>query len=75
MRISVDSNDPGFIRGHRRYKVYLNGEEQRYCITADEEKGEVIVHIKGPDGNFLIDGDEFKRAVLYGTVKIVEMAE
>jgi len=44
MRVSVKKNDPGYSNYSHRFKVFLNGEELKYCFTADEELGMVWVH-------------------------------
>lgn len=43
MRVSVNKNDPGYFIGAQRCEVYLDGEFVESCLTADEEKGEVVV--------------------------------
>ncbi len=43
MRVSVDKNDPGFIKDGYRYAIYLDGIYLSNCITADEEEGWALV--------------------------------
>ena len=44
MRISTDKDDPGFHPNPFGTKVWLDGEEVRECITADDELGMVVCH-------------------------------
>ncbi len=51
MRISLDPQDPAFNPAIGKWcKVWLNGEELKYCVTADEERGEVYVMARDEDG-------------------------
>jgi hypothetical protein len=48
MRLSMDKDDPGYDPGYDpargiHAKVLLDGVEVKNCLTADEEKGEVVV--------------------------------
>jgi hypothetical protein len=49
MRVSVDRGDPAFHEACRGTKVLLDGEPCPAAITADEERGEVVVRVSGPD--------------------------
>jgi hypothetical protein len=48
MRISLVKGDPGYehyanVRGAGRdARIYLDGNEQKFCLMADEERGEII---------------------------------
>ena len=51
MRVSADRNDPGY-REEMNFDVRLNGVTLRRgtVVTADEDKGEVLVICFGKDG-------------------------
>ena len=72
MRISVDRDDPGYRKVFIPiYDVFLNGNLiTGICVTADEEKGEVIVHIRDSKGFLLRKGNEIYKTRLKGDVKI-----
>ncbi|SHJ71257.1 hypothetical protein SAMN05444159_1292 [Bradyrhizobium lablabi] len=46
-RVSADRNDPGYenhknlMAGGYKIVVFLNGVEQKYCVSADPEEGSV----------------------------------
>lgn len=46
MRISTDEEDSGYKPDYWRYRVHLDGQELRRCITADTQRGEVLVYDK-----------------------------
>lgn len=71
MRISVDQDDPGYVRGIRA-KVFLNGVEVNSCFTADEELGQVIIPGRDKSGLLIVDKekDEILRIHLFGSVRI-----
>ncbi len=72
MRVSVDSNDPGYAnyRGGG-YRVTLDGKEISHVVTADEEAGEVIRCCTDDSGNLLPPlGDALQREKLRGVVVI-----
>lgn len=68
MRISIDQNDPGYIHfsNTNAVDVYLDGIKLNKCITADEEKGEVICYIE----ELPLGADEWPTEVLKGKVVI-----
>lgn len=43
MRISIIESDPGYVADGMFYRVELNGSALQGCVTADEERGEVLV--------------------------------
>lgn len=55
MRLSVDAEDPGYSPAARGATVFLDGVMVRDCVTADDERGEVIVFKHDADGKPLID--------------------
>lgn len=65
MRVSVDKDDSGYHWACRGTKVFLNGEPCQNAVTADEERGEVTVLVKGlgPVGHM-------RRDVLRGKVTL-----
>jgi hypothetical protein len=76
MRLSTHSSDPGYqawvaLNSKRnRVRVLVDDVEQSHCITVDEELGYALVHERGPDGRFVLDGEEIKAKELYGRVQI-----
>ena len=68
MRVSVDIDDPGFenfnpMKYH--YEVLLDGDPVNNCITADEEKGFVLVYLLNGNGkDFILSED--KQNILSG---------
>ena len=57
MRLSADRDDPGFVNGRiaSRAKVFVDGEEQRWVITADEERRVVVQYVLDGSGRMVID--------------------
>jgi hypothetical protein len=62
MRVSVEAGDPGELpyanlrKDGKDVRVYLNGEEVKYCVTADDERGFVMHLVEGYRyGNVRID--------------------
>lgn len=76
MRVSIDKADPGYetylgIHANGRdCKVFLNGEQQRWVVTADDVEGIVTCHDSDTDGNLVIDGDEVATVTRKGDVVI-----
>lgn len=70
MRLSVDKEDPGYTGPIRGLKVFLDGVEQKWVITADEEEGKVLTLVRLPDGNFARDGDELRQEWKSGKVEL-----
>jgi hypothetical protein len=71
MRISVKKDDPGYDPVNSRYaKVYLDGVEQKHCVTADEEEGYIIRYVTDDNGELTIEGDYIKEEKVAGKVKI-----
>ena len=54
MRVSVDKEDKGFTRNAPFLTIKLDGVEQKNCITADDELGE-IVRYKSKDGELVVN--------------------
>ena len=72
MRITIDDDDPGELLkpGQERIKVCLNGNEVPHCITADDEKGEVVTVVQNESGYVVTEAGDVKRETLYGSVII-----
>ncbi|WP_314140073.1 hypothetical protein [Buttiauxella noackiae] len=72
MRLTVLDDDPGIIinPGRERITVYLDDAEMSRCLTADEEKGEVIVIATKDSGQPILENGEVKHKTLYGNVRI-----
>jgi len=71
MRLTVLDDDPGKKINPvvERYKVFLNGEEVRMCLAADDEKGEVICAVFNGD-QVVVEYGEVKRQTLHGSARI-----
>ncbi len=71
MRLTVLDDDPG-VRVHPdpRIKIYLDDVEVQRCVTADDEKGEVVIFASDENGFMLAANGEVKYQTLYGTVRI-----
>ena len=70
MRMSVRQDDPGYSLEAHRCSAYLDGEKVEYCITADEEKGLVVVLDADENGKIKIVNDHLVDKFLYGKVEI-----
>lgn len=72
MRITVLDDDPGerIIPGRERTTVYLNGEEVKHCLTADDVTGEVVSIETDGKGRVLAQNGEVKRQTRRGLVVI-----
>ena len=73
-RISVEPDDPAFLavddlRRHLTH-VFLNGEQQSFCLTADEEEGFVKRIVSDAQGKPVLEGSDFKTEVVRGSVRI-----
>ena len=71
MRISADECDRGFHPNYMRAKVFLDGEELHYCVTADEEERIAIVYVVDEVGKLKIVDGLIVRTTRVGDVKIV----
>jgi hypothetical protein len=77
MRVSTLKDDPGYanLQMFLGCTVLLNGAEVRFCFTADEEHGMVVVgHLA--DGHMYVDSATGEVAVetLFGAVQIIPPA-
>lgn len=73
MRISVDTNDPGYRDDVPLWgaKVYLDGVLLDACVTADEEHGLAICYDLSPEGKLrAADSGQPRRIHRYGRVHI-----
>lgn len=73
MRLSADSEDPGYAWwSGRPVKVLFNGVEARGVVTADEEKGMIVRFVTDDNGRFKLAPckAEVLTEVLYGDVRI-----
>jgi len=71
MRLTVLDDDPGIkIHPDPRIKVFLDGVEVKHCVTADDEKSEVIILASDENGFMLALNGEVKYQALHGIVRI-----
>lgn len=72
MRLTVLDDDPGerITPGRERITVYLDGVEVKCCLTADDEKGEVIDVMRDDKGRIMVKGGEVERRTRRGHVRI-----
>lgn len=71
MRISILPDDPGYLLNHYNLKIWFNGELIKGCITADEEKGEVLAFVYDEKGHVVVEDEHAKTAIRHGQVTIV----
>jgi hypothetical protein len=70
-RISTLPSDPGYSTIWFGSKVFLNGKELEQTITADSERGEVLVNLLKDGMPYLLPcGTNIAREWLYGEVRI-----
>jgi hypothetical protein len=73
-RLSVHEGDPGFLQyvelggDSAKIKIFLDGVEQRDCVTADRAQGWVR-RFKRLDGMPVIVDYRFAEEVVYGVVE------
>lgn len=72
MRITVLDDDPGekILPGRERITVYLDGEEIKCCLTADDVLGEVVDIEHDDKAYAIVVNGEFKRRTRHGHVRI-----
>lgn len=79
MRLSSDRADPGFLPAlvgpapRPRFDVTLDGELVQGVVTADEEEGLVVVHVRDEDGGFRHREGVVLREVHRGVVTITRV--
>ena len=52
-------------------EVYLNGEKRLDIVEADSAEGWVRALVRGPDGKFVVNGDDFVTEIIRGEVRFV----
>ena len=75
MRISSDENDPAFCKfAPGRWLVTVDGREAKGWVTADEERGFVLLLAVNDQGNLYLDDKTPHPATFtyHGVVKIRE---
>lgn len=81
MRISVDTDDPGYINYLNLYargegiEIFLDGERMDGVVTADDEIGVIVRYKRDGEGHYQVDefrGEAVKEDV-FGDVKIVTL--
>lgn len=74
MRASVNKNDPGYMNWaiNRGLRVFFEGAETHYVVTADEEQRMIIQFELDKDGRPVFDHEvrSLKRVTRYGHVRI-----
>lgn len=77
-RVSCDGEDPGYARWmrmggfDRRWYVALDGQELKFCITADPSSGYAVVLDLSATGNpYVLPGtNHVAKRVVYGDVRV-----
>jgi hypothetical protein len=75
-RISTEPDDPGYrafcqLRGDDIWPVvYLDGVEEKHCVTVDAKEGWVKRAVLTPRGNIAHDGNKILHEIVYGHVVI-----
>lgn len=69
--MSIRKTDPGYENWlrERPVRVYLNGAQVN-AVTADEEAGEVLVHVRDVCGKLVVQNRELLTETLRGVVRI-----
>lgn len=72
MRLSIISDDPGYVGGPVNVKVFFNGVERSHVFTADEDKRLVVVAALDERGRMqaTADREEVLKETLHGDVRI-----
>lgn len=74
MRASVYQDDPGYPTWceHRNLKVFFEGAEVLYVVTADEEKRFIVQLDRDEQGHFMLNEakDGARMTTRYGHVRI-----
>jgi len=74
MRISARRGDPGYelwcCKRVEGIRVQLDGEEIKFCVTADEELGKVIAQRRSADGQPIAINGELQFKTMKGEVHI-----
>lgn len=74
MRASVNENDPGYMNWVKngKLRVFFEGVETQYVVTADEEQRMIIQIELDKAGRPVFDRDTYslKRVTRYGHVRI-----
>jgi len=72
MRISAESGDPGYSPMYLHARVWFNGVERKDVVTADEEKGMVVVYVRHDNGELRLDhgARAMMTEILFGKVVI-----
>jgi hypothetical protein len=72
MRVSTNKNDVGYLPDSRDYQVTLDGMVLKDCITADEERGTVLMCLRTDTGGLAhtADGRDLLTGERKGLVKI-----
>lgn len=77
VRLSVRESDPGYdlwvqnFDAGRIPRIFLDGEEQKEVVTADDEAGIVIRAVTDADGHLIFDDEEYLTEEVSGDVLIV----
>lgn len=72
MRVTSDPKDPDYRKEYIGCSIYLNGDEVRGCVMADDVAGIVTVAKRNEQGYMYCDGHgEFVTEDLRGEVRIV----
>ena len=71
VRISMDERDIGHMEDLVAHKprIFVDGVENCYCMTADEVNGYVIA-LKREGDVFVLDGENVVEEIIRGSVKI-----
>ena len=72
MRVSIDKRDPGYKHFSSIYKIKFNGEDAKYIVTADEEKGYVVRYVLDAEGKPTVapDGRHYVLETVAGKVEV-----
>lgn len=75
MRVSIYENDIGYTDQPHRYRIYFNGVELKYVLTADEEKRFLVMARLNNNGEFSLDENcKVITETMYGDVYIKDVS-
>lgn len=70
MRLSTESYDIGYSPDAYMHTAFVDGVEQKYCLTADTDKGFCVLVAQNKDGSFKKRNGDIGRSIVFGEVRI-----
>lgn len=70
MRISTESYDIGYSPDAYEHTAFVDGVEQKYCLTADTDRGFCVIASQNEDGSFKTRNGDVGRSIVFGKVTV-----